>query len=99
MPKAVEEFCPWDKKCEEITKDGRVRRCKMYQQIKGQNPQTGELFDEWDCAFCWSNILTIEQTKYMNSNVAALESFRNEVVGGIKSVIALAASQKSAKLK
>jgi len=99
----VKDVCPLGCKCEEVTKnklgEHQLIRCKWYQHITGRNPQTGELVDEWDCVFVWSNILRIEQTQKLHSSVAAIESFRNEVAGGIKSVIALAASSKAAKIE
>ncbi len=99
----VKEFCPLGHKCESISEnkvgEHILKRCKWYQHIKGQNPQTGELVDEWDCSLVWMNILSIEATQKLHSSVAAIESFRNEVTGGIKSVIALAASNKTAKIE
>jgi len=99
----VDYFCPLGHDCEKVLTDTMgdtyIKRCKWYQHIKGQNPQTGELVDEWDCSLVWMNILSIEATQKIHSSVAAIESFRNEVAGGIKSVIALAASSKAAKIE
>ena len=95
--------CPLGKECERISKNKLGEhykiRCKWYQHIMGQNPQTGEMVDEWDCALVWNNLLLIEQSKHVHGTVAAIESFRNEMVGGIKKMTALAASNKTAKIE
>jgi len=54
-------------------------RCPLYIQIKGANPQGGEI-DHWGCAISWIPILLIENTKKVLEMGAAIETFRNEMV-------------------
>lgn len=64
-----------------IKKSGKqvLIRCPLYIQIKGNNPQGGEI-DHWGCAISWIPILLIENTKKVLEMGAAIESFRNEMV-------------------
>ena len=73
--------CPLGSECEEI-RDNKMYRCMWYTQVKGQNPNTGELEDTWSCAISWMPTLQIETSNTNRSQSAALESFRNETVKG-----------------
>lgn len=55
-------------------------RCAHYQHLLGNNPQSGVALDQWDCAFNWVNILSIENAQQTRQAGAAIESFRNEMV-------------------
>ena len=48
--------------------------------MRGTNPNTGELVDEWGCAVTWMPIMGAEIAQKSNQTGAAVESFRNEVV-------------------
>jgi len=67
--------CPLDgfKPCRQLD-------CAWFTQLRGNNPNTGELVDEWGCAIAWLPILTIENSQQQRQTGAAIESFRNETV-------------------
>lgn len=75
--------CPLGAKCEEVKTeaDGRqvLYRCPWYKQLRGKNPQTGELADEWDCAIGWLPLLLIENTKEAIENTASINVLRNDL--------------------
>jgi hypothetical protein len=55
-------------------------KCAWYTQVRGMNPNTGELVDEWNCAIAWMPMMQIETSQQARQAGAAVESFRNEVV-------------------
>lgn len=68
------KFCPL------IRKDCVGLKCNWYTQVRGMNPNTGEMVDEWGCAIAWIPMLQIETSQQARQAGAAVESFRNEVV-------------------
>lgn len=67
-------FCPLLKKsCIE-------HKCSWYTQVKGMNPNTGEMIDGWGCAVAWMPMMQIETSQQARQAGAAVESFRNEMV-------------------
>lgn len=85
-PKIVHS-CPFGHTCERHTIDdnGQIietNRCRLYVKLAGQNPQTGEMMDEWNCSIAWSVIMLVENANTNRGQTAALESFRNETVQG-----------------
>ena len=79
----IEKFCPLDKKCEELA-DGKIKRCRWFIMLKGEDPQTKKEYDEWGCSWEWVPILLVEGSRTNRGQTHALESFRNEVVKGQK---------------
>lgn len=71
--------CPLGSKCEEI-KDNKIHRCRWFIKIRGKNPQSEELIEEWDCAMAWLPIVMVENAQTNRGQTLALETFRNEVV-------------------
>jgi hypothetical protein len=68
------DFCPLiKKKCIGL-------KCSWYTQVRGMNPNTGDMVDEWSCAINWIPMLQIETSQQARQAGAAVESFRNEVV-------------------
>ena len=68
------DFCPLiKKKCVGL-------KCSWYTQVRGMNPNTGEMVDNWGCAITWLPMLQIETSQQARQAGAAVESFRNEVV-------------------
>ena len=61
-------------------RDGELVKCRFWVAVQGQNPQTGEVVNHHDCAFCWMPVLTIENSKVNRETGAAVESLRNENV-------------------
>lgn len=72
-------FCPIDKVCEEI-KDNKLYRCRWWKQLRGKDPQSEEIIDEWDCAVGWNTLLSTEIAQTNRGQTQAIESFRNETV-------------------
>ena len=68
------------KTCPLLKKDCIGHGCAFYQHLLGRHPQTGEVIDNWDCAFNWHNILLVETSQQTRQAGAAIESFRNEMV-------------------
>lgn len=65
------------KSCASIVGKGQ---CRLWMQIIGTNPNTGEPINRWDCADAWMPLLLIENSQMQRQTGAAVESFRNEVV-------------------
>jgi hypothetical protein len=55
-------------------------RCVHYMHVIGKHPQSGKDVDNYDCAFKWLPILTIENTQQTIHLAAAIESERNELI-------------------
>jgi hypothetical protein len=86
MPKGKKELeveftCPLGSECEEI-RDNKIYRCMWYTKVVGEDPNTGEIIDDWSCAISWMPTLQIEMSRTNRSQSVALESFRNETVKG-----------------
>lgn len=73
MRKSDGTYCPY------IKKDCIEFKCKFFQKLRGNDPQSGEPVDEYDCAILWNNILLIENSQQQRQTGAAVESFRNEM--------------------
>jgi hypothetical protein len=56
----------------------------MYQQFRGQNPQTGKDEDKWECVTVMTPLLLIENARQLRSIAAAAESSRNVVAEAIE---------------
>ena len=67
-------FCPL------IGKDCIGLQCAWITQVRGNNPNTGEEVDHWECAVKWIPMLLVENSQMQRQTGAAVESFRNEVV-------------------
>jgi hypothetical protein len=66
--------CPiWKEKCHGLD-------CAWYVCVRGKNPQSEEIIDEWGCAITWLPTLLINTAQEVRQGAAATESFRNEVV-------------------
>ena len=80
MKLEVEVTCPLGSKCEEA-RDGKIYRCAWFTELAGTNPQTGEEMNERGCAITWLPVLLVENARTARGTTAAMESFRNEVMG------------------
>lgn len=58
----------------------KQQECRLYVQLRGMNPNTGEDIDRWGCTFEFLPFLLIENSQQQRQTGAAVESFRNEVV-------------------
>ena len=77
------------KLCPLIGEDCRGLECSWYTKIAGTNPQTGEPVEEWGCAVAWIPFLQIDNSKAINQQGAAVESFRNEMLSMLAPVVTL----------
>jgi hypothetical protein len=78
-------------------KDGELVACRFWVNVQGLHPQTGEVINNSDCAFVWTPILMIENSKVNRETGAAVESFRNEMVKANESntQVLIAAAQQT----
>ena len=65
------DFCPL------VNGPCKKFECKWWIQIRGNNPQTGQEIDEWDCTIALLPMLIIESSQQSRSTAAAVENFRN----------------------
>ena len=65
------DFCPL------VNGPCKKFECKWWIQIRGNNPQTGQEIDEWDCTVALLPMLIIESPQQSRSTAAAVENFRN----------------------
>ncbi|PTR16256.1 MULTISPECIES: hypothetical protein [unclassified Nitrosospira] len=75
--------CPLGAKCEEVKMEyGKpvLYRCPWYVQIRGVDTNTGQETGTWGCAITWMPTLMINTANESRKSVAAIESFRNEMV-------------------
>lgn len=55
-------------------------RCPWWTQVRGKNPQSEAVVDQWACAISFLPMLLVENSQQQRQTGAAVESFRNEVV-------------------
>lgn len=84
MAKDAKIICPM-MGGQECVEDGAIRnselvKCRFWIYVQGQNPQTGEVVSNGDCAMAWMPVLLIENSKVNRETGAAVESLRNENV-------------------
>tara|TARA_Y100000401_G_scaffold12950_1_gene8835 strand:- start:1424 stop:1738 length:315 start_codon:yes stop_codon:yes gene_type:complete len=75
------------KLCPLIGEDCRELECLWYTEISGTHPQTGERISEWGCAVAWIPFMQMDQSKFLNQQGAAIESFRNEMKSTFSPII------------
>ena len=84
MAKDAKVICPM-MGGEECVEDGAIRngelvKCRFWVHVQGVNPQTGETFNNGDCAMAWMPVLLLDNSKINRETSAAIESMRNESV-------------------
>lgn len=67
----------FEKSCRNLVADGV---CTRWMQIQGNNPNTGEPVNRYDCVDDWVPLLLIENSQQQRQTGAAVESFKNEMV-------------------
>jgi hypothetical protein len=65
------------KKCGYTGKPCTGHDCMFFQQFRGQNPQTGQEEDKWECVQVMLPVLLLENSRQTRSIAAATESTRN----------------------
>lgn len=87
--------CPLGSECEEA-RDGKLYRCRLYEEMEGNNPQNGQRVNEWRCTFNWQTMLMLQGNAMTQGVAAAVESHRNEDVEIKKTALQLIISDKKA---
>ncbi len=57
-----------------------LQACRFWVHLYGQDPQTGEKRDVWDCAFAWLPVLMTENSARQRDTAAEMEKLRQEIV-------------------
>lgn len=68
-------------------------KCPWWTLVRGKNPQTEEMIDDWRCAVALLPMLLIENAQMSRQTGAAVESFRNGVVEGVSQAVHAATRQ------
>jgi hypothetical protein len=55
-------------------------KCNFWEHIRGENPNTGEKIDRWDCTLKLQYLMQMENNKFTYELGAAIESMRNQQV-------------------
>jgi len=76
--------------CPLIGEECREHGCTFYCHISGNNPQTGEVIDNFECAISLLPLLLVENSNQQRQTGAAIESFRNEMASDNRAVLDLA---------
>ena len=70
-------FCPlWRKDVSKV-----CHTCEWFTQVRGRNPQSEVVLDQWGCAIAWGPTLLINAAQEARQGAAATESSRNVMVG------------------
>lgn len=73
-------------------------KCPWWTMVRGKNPQSEEMIDDWRCAISILPMLLVENAQMQRQTGAAMESFRNGVVKGVTDAVALAADMTAGRL-
>ncbi len=63
-------------------------------QIRGKDPQSMNEIDHWGCAIGFIPMMLIENAQTARGNSAAIESFRNEMVGVGTKIVSMANAKR-----
>ena len=63
--------------------------CPLWIQIRGKDPNTGDSKDQWNCSLAWLPMLLIENSQVNRGTGAAIESFRNEAVKAVNTMLVI----------
>jgi hypothetical protein len=80
-------FCPL------IRKDCKEHQCAWYLNIQGENPQTGEVVNNWQCAINAIPLLQIETSRTVRQNHSATVGVREEINKATKATVMAALGQ------
>ena len=75
---ASDEMCPLMRSKRKLV----CHKCAWYNHIRGENPQTGEEIDRWECAIAMMPLLLIENSRRQHETNGSIQSLRNEFVEG-----------------
>jgi hypothetical protein len=66
-------------------------KCPWWTLVRGKNPQSEEMIDDWRCAVALLPMLLVENAQMQRQTGAAMETFRNGVVNGVIEAVGEAA--------
>ena len=66
-------------------------KCPWWTLVRGKNPQSDEMIEDWRCAVALLPLLLIENAQMQRQTGAAVESFRNGMVAGVVEAVGVAA--------
>lgn len=84
---AKEVWCPL------IGEECMEHKCAWYVNILGENPQTGEVINNWQCCIAAIPMLQIETSRAARQNHAATVEVREEVNKATKATVMAALGQ------
>lgn len=73
-------------------------KCPWWTLVRGKNPQSEEMIDDWRCAVALLPMLLIENSQVTRGTVVAMETFRNSVVESVTQAVGLASDMGIGKL-
>ncbi|MBR0940966.1 MULTISPECIES: hypothetical protein [Bradyrhizobium] len=66
-------------------------KCPWWTLVRGKNPQSEEMIDDWRCAVALLPMLLVENAQMQRQTGAVMETFRNDVVSGVVQAVSHAA--------
>ena len=66
-------------------------KCPWWTMVRGKNPQSEEMIDDWRCAVALLPMLLVENAQVTRQGIATMETFRNGVVTGVIEAVGRAA--------
>jgi hypothetical protein len=66
-------------------------KCPWWTMVRGKNPQSEEMIDDWRCAVGLLPMLLVENAQMQRQSGAAVETLRNDLVAGVVEAVAHAA--------
>ena len=79
--------------CPFLGKSCIKEKCKLWILLLGENPQTREPINTFDCAISWLPVLLVENRQALNGSQVSFESFRNEI-NNVAQVMAIGVKAK-----
>ena len=96
IPRADEGgICPLHKKDMSTV----CHKCPWWTLVRGKNPQSEEMIDDWRCAVALLPMLLVENAQQGRATGAAVETLRNSLVQGVIDAVGIAATQAQRRLK
>jgi hypothetical protein len=73
-------------------------KCPWWTLVRGKNPQSEEMIDDWRCAIALLPMLLVENSQVQRQTGAAVETFRNGMVKGVIDAVGEAAAGAQRRL-
>jgi hypothetical protein len=80
-------ICPLHKKDMSLV----CHKCPWWTMVRGKNPQSEEMIDDWRCAIALLPMLLVENAQVTRGTTAAMETFRNGMVKGVVDAVNMVA--------